>query len=393
MTTTISYGNTDKKSWFEDEIQEADVVWELLPDSLRDVDLRENITRGEFADVIDMAFFSVHDGYPFEYVVSNFTDTEKSSANAAFQLGVVTGFPDNTFRENNVITRQEMFKMIQRFMLMHSERYECFDEQIEPILSGFSDQQSISDWAKSGVAVMLREGIVKGTGNQSINPLANASRAEAVILAKRMLIILTINNPETLNVREFTREIEQPTRSISLVEEYNPLTELGYNDAKFQLIFESNGSAFYSSDVQARQFLQSMEVNVWLVDANGNKYPGKKNLLVNKAIVPMVTTIFETIFNGPEKFPIKDVSSYAWRSSSTSEHRYGIAIDINPVENYMIRSDGKILAGSLWQPGTNVYSIPENGDVVNAFKQNGFSWGGNAWSSSKDFMHFSYLGH
>lgn len=391
-SSNISYGYTGIKSWFAAEIREADFVWELVPKSLQEADLTENITRGEFADIINMAFFSVHDGYPFEYVVSNFVDTDKSSANAAFQLGVVTGFPDNTFRENNVITRQEMFVMIQRFMLMHSENYELFGDHVETVLSVYTDQALISDWAKGAVAIMLQENIVKGTGNQTINPLATASKAEALILAKRMLGVLAVKNPETLNLHNIPLEALEPQEEVVEKDTYNPLYALGYNDAKYQLIFEDNGNAVYSSDAQARQFLQSIEVNVWLVDSSGAKYPGKKNILVNKAIIPMVQTIFETIFNGQEKFPIKDVSGYAWRSSSTSEHRLGIAIDINPVENYMIRSNGTIAAGSFWDPANSIYSIPENGDVVNAFRQFGFSWGGNAWSSSKDFMHFSYLG-
>ena len=38
------------------------------------------------------------------------------------------------------------------------------------------------------------------------------------------------------------------------------------------------------------------------------------------------------------------------------------------------------------------YSIPEGGDVYNAFTKYGFTWGGNAWSSKRDYMHFSYFG-
>ncbi|MDR3288347.1 MAG: M15 family metallopeptidase [Peptococcaceae bacterium] len=36
--------------------------------------------------------------------------------------------------------------------------------------------------------------------------------------------------------------------------------------------------------------------------------------------------------------------------------------------------------------------MPADGDVVRAFRQAGFVWGGDAWYSSHDYMHFSYLG-
>ena len=38
------------------------------------------------------------------------------------------------------------------------------------------------------------------------------------------------------------------------------------------------------------------------------------------------------------------------------------------------------------------FSIPEGGDVYNAFTKYGFAWGGNAWHSKRDYMHFSYFG-
>jgi len=93
-----------------------------------------------------------------------------------------------------------------------------------------------------------------------------------------------------------------------------------------------------------------------------------------------------------KSLPIKNVGGYSWRASETSEHRWGLAIDINSNENYMIKPDGTVVAGSFWMPGSDPYSIKPDGDVVKAFKAHGFTWGGDAWSSSNDYMHFSYLG-
>lgn len=106
----------------------------------------------------------------------------------------------------------------------------------------------------------------------------------------------------------------------------------------------------------------------------------------------MVQAIFKEIFEGPEKFPIKDLHGYAWRQSPTSEHRLGLAIDLNYDENYMVMNDGRVVAGSFWLPNENPFSIRPDGDVVKAFKKYGFSWGGDAWPNSKDYMHFSYFG-
>lgn len=127
-------------------------------------------------------------------------------------------------------------------------------------------------------------------------------------------------------------------------------------------------------------------------DGIDKKYAAQRTLTVNKAVAGMVQAVFKEIFEGKEKFPIYSVQGYAWRPETTSEHRWGLAIDINPNENYMVTKSGAIVAGTLWNPGNNPYSIPVKGDVVTAFNKHGFTWGGNAWKSSNDYMHFSYLG-
>ena len=133
-------------------------------------------------------------------------------------------------------------------------------------------------------------------------------------------------------------------------------------------------------------------VSVPLVDINGNARTGR--LTVHQAIASDVVNAFTEIANAG--FPIKDAYCYSWRgmagnSQTTSHHSYGVACDINANENYMIRN-GRVIAGSFWKPGESPYSIEPNGPVVKAFSKYGWGWGGN-WSSSKDYMHFSFTGY
>ena len=159
------------------------------------------------------------------------------------------------------------------------------------------------------------------------------------------------------------------------------------------MLFRSSADApRYQTAAEALPNLVTVSVAVWQLDANGNKTTGNRNITVNKALASTVKLIFAEIYEGPEQFPMKDVGGYAWRASSTSEHRWGLAIDINAHENYMIRSDVTVVAGSHWKPGVDPFSMKPDGDVVTAFKKYGFSWGGDAWSMSNDYMHFSFLG-
>jgi hypothetical protein len=77
-----------------------------------------------------------------------------------------------------------------------------------------------------------------------------------------------------------------------------------------------------------------------------------------------------------------------------SQHAYGLAIDINPVENPYVHggrveppAGRRYLDRSRVRPGMVV-----SGDVVfRAFAAIGWRWGGH-WTSSKDYQHFSATG-
>lgn len=144
-----------------------------------------------------------------------------------------------------------------------------------------------------------------------------------------------------------------------------------------------------TSESQMKPYLTT--ISVVINNKSGKKV--NKNLTVHKAVAEDVKAIFEEI--QASGFKAYDIGAYTWRSAAASKnrshHSYGIAIDINPRENYMIKN-GKVVAGSLWQPGTNEYSITTNGPVVRAFAKKGWTWGG-TWKSSKDYMHFSLTGH
>lgn len=149
----------------------------------------------------------------------------------------------------------------------------------------------------------------------------------------------------------------------------------------------------YPSSAVAQQHMTTITINAWDIATGGAKVTKQRSLTVNAAIAPSVEKIFEEIYEGEEQFPIKSIGGFSWRGNY-SEHCDGLAIDINPNENYMVEGNGKISSGSFWLPGQNAYSIPADGEVVKIFKKYGFGWGGDGWSSGRhDYMHFSYFGN
>jgi D-alanyl-D-alanine carboxypeptidase len=81
-------------------------------------------------------------------------------------------------------------------------------------------------------------------------------------------------------------------------------------------------------------------------------------------------------------------------TGSWSEHAYGEAVDLNPIENPYVgcgrtrrRASRPYLDRSRLRPGMVTPA------VVRAFRSIGWGWGGGWAGSTKDYMHFSATGH
>lgn len=146
-----------------------------------------------------------------------------------------------------------------------------------------------------------------------------------------------------------------------------------------------------TNEEQAKAMMTTITVPVWRL-VNGNKVSGTAKLTVNSYIADVLVQVFEEIYHGPQQFPISDAGAYSWRGdSSKSEHNWGTAIDLNSNSNYCLYANGTVV-GDHWTPFKDPYSFYEGCDVVKAFENHGFTWGGNWPWGNIDYMHFSYFG-
>jgi hypothetical protein len=104
----------------------------------------------------------------------------------AYANGLIGGYPDGTFRPAKNITREEIAAMVVRGLAKSGRDATVADA--DALLSQFVDTGKISSWARNGVAVAVSEGIVTGRGGGRFAPKDNATRAEAVVMLKRMLV-------------------------------------------------------------------------------------------------------------------------------------------------------------------------------------------------------------
>ena len=159
--------------------------------------------------------------------------------------------------------------------------------------------------------------------------------------------------------------------------------------------------------------LRTVRLRYWGFD--GRSRVG--SLVVNRRVTGEITAVFRRLYAA--RFPIRrmvPVSAYRGSDSAStradntsafncrpavgsatgswSMHAFGLAIDVNPVENpYVLRGRALPPAGARYldrtraQPGMAV----EGGVLVRAFDAVGWGWGGR-WAGTPDYQHFSTNG-
>lgn len=244
------------------------------------------------------------------------------------------------------------------------------------------DFDTIDRRYKEGVLQSYAFGIVGGYTDGYFRPENTLTRAEACVMLTRAAGLT------------YEEEILPPEEEDAESTPPSAWYEKGDNPEKRIRIFGTDAVNKYENEAAAEADIVEVCVPVWRLNTQtGVKTASKQYFLINKALADDMVKIFTEIFNDPSQFPIYEIGGYNWRGDiNNSEHNSGLAVDINANENYQVYPDGSIGAGSYWKPHKDPHSITEDGIVVKTFEKYGFSWGGNAWKSNKDYMHFSYLG-
>lgn len=91
--------------------------------------------------------------------------------------GITAGYPDGTFRPDNLITRAEMVTMLYAY----AEKIAGMDVSGRSDVSGYADAGTIPDYAVERFRWALNAGLISGTSSTTISPLANANRAQLAL--------------------------------------------------------------------------------------------------------------------------------------------------------------------------------------------------------------------
>ncbi len=144
----------------------------------------DTITREEFVALI-MRIFGFLDGNPESLT---FADADKNAWYAAdiagaAECGVVKGLSESEFGIGNNITRQEIATVIVRAVNMAGKFI-----LPEKSAAAFTDSSAIADYAYDSVIELACAGVINGVSEDKFEPLADASRAEAVVMLSRVIL-------------------------------------------------------------------------------------------------------------------------------------------------------------------------------------------------------------
>ncbi|WP_028612178.1 asparaginase domain-containing protein [Paenibacillus harenae] len=168
-----------EKHWAEASIQEA-VAAGIVKGYADGTFKPENtVTRAEFSVMLMNALKSEGSGGGLIFTDRALVGAwAKEAIAGAVKAGVISGYPDGTFRPGASISRIEMVSLIAK--------------ALDLTLSGgaatsFADDMEIPAWAKDAVKAVSDKGIIQGRPDNKFAPKDTATRAEAVTVIMNML--------------------------------------------------------------------------------------------------------------------------------------------------------------------------------------------------------------
>ncbi|HET9672705.1 MAG TPA: M15 family metallopeptidase [Actinomycetota bacterium] len=210
--------------------------------------------------------------------------------------------------------------------------------------------------------------------------------------------------------------VEMPSSPTAAPEPGEPRFEGSIRPIRGDLRSKVVGRSWHRGCPVSLRDLRALEVTYW--DFEGDVRSGP--LVVHRKVAEDILWVFRRLFRA--RFPIKHlVLPPRWRpprpadywdpaptspsaafncrpatgSTVWSEHAYGLAIDLNPLQNPYVRSDGTTLrriARPYRDRSQHRKGMIHDGDVVvRSFAAIGWEWGGH-WHTLKDYMHFSLTG-
>ena len=170
--------------WAKGELEKANEM-DLIPETFAKKDFTKQIDRTDFTAVA-VKLYEAISGKKAEKSSNNpFTDTNNDYVLKAYSLGITKGTSETTFTPNSEITREEMSAMLTRALEKAGINITVDIQTADK----FDDDKDMHDWGRNSIYFMSSKGIIKGVGDNKMNPIGNAKIEEAIAIALRCVEI------------------------------------------------------------------------------------------------------------------------------------------------------------------------------------------------------------
>lgn len=206
---TTSFGSPVSE-WAKEEVEKA-YEEDLVPDVLVGKDLKQNITRAEFAAIAVQLYETWTGKTATANVASPFNDISdnenKTEILKAYGLGIVAGISSTTFAPDVLITREQLATMLCRtYKKKEWDNWTlATDDSFTINYSGvqiFDDDADISEYARPSVYFMAKYDVIKGVGNNKFAPKNTTTEQEALGYAtatREQAVLMSLRSFENLN--------------------------------------------------------------------------------------------------------------------------------------------------------------------------------------------------
>ncbi|RKD26934.1 Ig-like domain (group 2) [Caminicella sporogenes DSM 14501] len=139
----------------------------------------KDITRAEFITILVKAFkLEGRKGKEFKDIKGHWA---KEEIKLAASNGIIEGYEDGTCRPNEKITREEMAVIVAKVL-----KQKGYKEAILEELNIFTDKEEISVWAREAISMCVKEKIIRGMGDGRFAPKERANRAQAAVMLYKL---------------------------------------------------------------------------------------------------------------------------------------------------------------------------------------------------------------
>ena len=208
--------------------------------------MKDNITREEFCELIVNLYKKLTDEELSANVASPFTDTDSLAVAQAYCYGIVSGTDDTTFTPDRLVTREEMAKMLVS-TLNASEVSVNLSNGDTSQVDSFDDSEDVSAWAKDSVITALQYSLMNGETDNIFNPRGSTTREQAIASVNRSYNTfgedeVTFSLPE-ITLPSSGAEIEKGDFTV----EWTPV----YGAVEYRVIVKDhNGNSISTTNVQ-----------------------------------------------------------------------------------------------------------------------------------------------